>query len=77
MGEGKAGVRGGKVSITYKDALSPYVQQGGKKKKGEGTKIVESDQVMFANAEDKYFYKGRMSTMSLEGGGGEGWGERG
>ena len=32
---------------------------------------------MFANAEDEYFYKVSISTMSLEGGGGEGWGERG
>ena len=50
------------ISKTYKDALSPDVQQGGKKK-GGGTKIAESDQLMFANAEDEYFYKVSMSIV--------------
>ncbi|XP_072029854.1 protein BCCIP homolog [Amphiura filiformis] len=43
------------LSKTYKDAISP--EQGSSKKKSKGTKIAESDQLMFANAEDEYFHK--------------------
>ena len=45
------------ISKTYKDALSDEEGAKKKSKKGSGTKIAESEEMMFANAEDEYFHQ--------------------